>query len=184
MDAQVGKVLEALDRSKQADNTVVVFMSDHGYHLGEHGLWQKMSLFENSARVPLVIYDRRAKGNGKACARTVELVDLHATLAELCGLTAKTDGTSLKPLLNDPSAKWEKPAITQVTRGATNDPAKPPQMGYSVRTENYRYTEWGTAGAKGTQLFDYTTDPNELTNLVADPKHAHTVTAMKALLKR
>ncbi|MBL8792598.1 MAG: sulfatase, partial [Planctomycetia bacterium] len=93
MDAQVGQVLRALEESKLADRTIVVFFSDHGYHLGEHGLWQKMSLFENSARVPLVIHDPRAKGNGKPCTRTVELVDLHATLADLCGLEVpKTDG--------------------------------------------------------------------------------------------
>ena len=175
MDAQVGRVVDALDRLKLADKTVIVFLSDHGYHLGEHGLWQKMSLFENSARVPLVIVDPRSKGNGKVSTRTVELVDLHATLAELCNVgTPKTDGKSLKPLLEDPSMKWEKPAFTQVTRAAF--------MGRSVRTERYRYTEWD-AGKKGAQLFDYENDPQELTNLVQDPKSAATVKEMKGLLK-
>lgn len=189
MDAQVGKLLEALETLKLTQTTIVVFISDHGYHLGEHGLWQKMSLFENSARVPLVVFDPRAKANGKACGRTVELVDLHATLADLCGLTAKTDGASLKPLLADPAAEWDKPAVTQVSRGtptATGDsgPKVPPLMGYSVRTERYRYTEWGKGGEKGTQLFDYTTDPDELTNLASDAKHADTVKQLRALLRR
>lgn len=188
MDAQVGRVLDALEKLKLADKTIVVFMSDHGYHLGEHGLWQKMSLFENSARVPLVIYDPRSKGNGKACARTVELVDLHATLADLAGLPAKTDGASLKPLLNDPSAPWNKPAVTQVSRGtptATGETTgkNPWFMGYSVRNERYRYTEWD-GGKKGVQLYDYDTDPNELKNLADDPKHADLVKQLKALLPK
>src|SRR4051812_30014004 len=166
MDAQVGRVLDALEKQKLADRTIVVFISDHGYHLGEHGLWQKMSLFENSARVPLVIYDPRSKANGKACTRTVELVDLHATLAELTGLpAAKTDGKSLKPLLDDPAVKWDKPAVTQVSRGTPTATGAPPPknpgiMGYSVRNERYRYTEWD-GGAKGTQLYDYGRDPGE-----------------------
>jgi uncharacterized sulfatase len=188
MDAQVGRVLAALDRLKLADKTVVVFLSDHGYHLGEHGLWQKMSLWENSARVPLVIHDPRAKGNGKVCARTVELVDLHATLADLCGLTAPpTDGASLTPLLADPAAAWHRPAVTQVSRGtptATGEQrpkGQPWFMGYTVRTERYRYTEWD-GGAKGTQLYDMAADPGELTNLAADPAHAETVKAMKGKL--
>ena len=136
-----------------------------------------MSLFENSARVPLIIYDPRAKGNGKACGRTVELVDLHATLADLAGLPVpKTDGASLKSLLDDPAAKWDRPAITQVSRGtptATGEPKakKPGFMGYSVRTERYRYTEWD-GGKAGTQLYDYDKDPGELKNLADDPTHA------------
>ncbi len=181
MDAQVGRLLDALERLKLADKTIVVFLSDHGYHLGEHGLWQKMSLFENSTRVPLVIYDPRAKGNGKVCGRTVELVDLHATLAELCGLTAPpTDGVSLKPLLDDPAAKWDRPAYTQVVRGGGKK--GDPFQGRSVRTERYRYTEWD-GGKRGVQLYDYETDPKELKNLADDPKYADTVKEMKALLK-
>jgi uncharacterized sulfatase len=189
MDAQVGEVLTALNRLNLADKTIVVFISDHGYHLGEHGLWQKMSLFENSARVPLVIYDPRAKGNGKACGRTVELVDLHATLADLAGLPApKTDGTSLKPLLENPGAEWKKPAITQVSRGtptATGEQTgkNPWFMGYSVRDERYRYTEWD-GGKKGVQLSDYQEDPNEFKNLADDPAHAETVKRLKALLPK
>lgn len=194
MDAQVGRVIDALEKLKLADKTIVVFISDHGYHLGEHGLWQKMSLFENSARVPLIVYDPRAKGNGKASARTVELIDLHPTLADLAGLPApegkatKLDGVSLKPLLDDPAAKWEKPALTQVSRGtptATGEVVgkNPWFMGYSVRTERYRYTEWD-GGKKGAQLFDYDTDPSELKNLADDAKHADVVKQMKALLPK
>lgn len=188
MDAQLGVLLDALDRLKLADRTIVVFLSDHGYHLGEHGLWQKMSLFENSTRVPLVIYDPRGRANGKVCGRTVELVDLHATLAEVCGLPAPpTDGKSLKPLLDDPAAGWDKPAVTQVSRGtptATGEQrpkGQPWFMGYTVRTERYRYTEWD-GGKKGAQLYDYEADPQETKNLADDPKHAALVARLKAHL--
>ena len=185
MDAQVGQLLDALDRLNLADRTIVVFLSDHGYHLYEHGLWQKMSLFENSARVPLLICVPGNRSNGQTCRRTVELVDLHPTLADLCGLTAPTnlEGKSLKPLLDNPQASWDKPALTQVSRGtptATNDPSKKPSyMGRSIRTERYRFTEWDH-GEKGVELYDYDTDPGELKNLAAVPGHAETV----ALLRR
>jgi uncharacterized sulfatase len=192
MDAQVGIVLDSLEKLKLADKTIIVFISDHGYHLGEHGLWQKMSLFENSCRVPLIIYDPRSKGNGKASARTVELVDLHATLAELCGLPAPSgsapalEGKSLTPLLTDPTAKWDTPAITQVSRGtptATGEPVgkNPWFLGYSVRNERYRYTEWD-GGKKGVQLYDYEKDPGELKNLADDPAYADVVKQMKAMI--
>jgi uncharacterized sulfatase len=189
MDAQVGVVVDALEKLKLADKTIVVFMSDHGYHLGEHGLWQKMSIFENSARVPLVIYDPRAKGNGKVCSRTVELVDLHATLADLCGLPApKTDGANLAPLLGNPAARWDRPAFTQVSRGTPTKTGErvgknPWFLGYSVRTDRYRYTEWD-GGKKGVQLFDYQNDPGELKNLADDPGSAEVVAQMKKLLPR
>jgi len=191
MDAQLGIVLAGLERLGLADKTIVVFLSDHGYHLGEHGLWQKMSLFENSARVPLVIYDPRAKGNGKACGRTVELVDLHPTLAHLCGLTppAGLDGQSLAPLVADPAASWDKAAITQVSRGTptatgeTTPKGQKPVMGYSIRTERYRYTEWDE-GKRGVQLYDYQTDPNELTNLADSKEHAAILADLRGALRK
>lgn len=180
MDAQLGIVLKTLDKLKLADKTIVVFISDHGYHLGEHGLWQKMSLFENSTRVPLIIYDPRSRGDNRHCARTVELVDLHATLADLCGLeTPTTDGTSLKPLLDDPNHAWSQPAFTQVTRGGRGAGF----MGRSVRTERYRYTEWD-GGKKGAQLYDYETDPGETKNLANDPQHADVVKELSALVRK
>jgi uncharacterized sulfatase len=193
MDAQLGKLLDALDRLQLAERTIVVFLSDHGYHLGEHGLWQKLSLFEQSTRVPLVIYQPGAKGNGRSSPRTVELIDLHPTLAELCGLPAppRVEGKSLKPLLENPAAPWDKPALTQVARNLNvgtfpkaddaKKKAQRPVMGYSLRTERWRYTEWD-GGKEGAQLYDHTADPLELKNLAGDPQHAATVAELKKLL--
>jgi iduronate 2-sulfatase len=142
-----------------------------------------MSLFENSARVPLIIHDPRAKANGRACVRTVELVDLHATLADLCGLEApKTDGMSLKPLLEDSTRAWDRPAFTQVTRPSPTPKDNPWFMGRTVRTERYRYTEWDD-GKKGAQLYDLENDPGELKNLATDPAADKIVAELKARLK-
>ncbi len=177
VDAQVGRLLEALDRLKLADKTVVVFWSDNGYHIGELGLWKKQSLFENSARVPVIMAAPGQKTKGQASPRTVELLDLYPTLADLCGLTPKHQlaGRSLRPLLDDPKAPWDKPAFTQVWRGRF--------PGHSVRTERWRYTEWDD-GRQGAQLYDYQTDPEEQHNLAGDPKHAPTVVALKALVQK
>ncbi|MEA3209864.1 MAG: hypothetical protein QOE70_2921 [Chthoniobacter sp.] len=176
VDAQIGRVLDALDRLGLRENTVVVFWSDHGYHLGEHGLWMKQSCFEESARVPLIIAPPASKSAGTSCARTVELVDLYPTLAELAGLPPPKDlqGFSLRPLLDDPGAKWSHPAFTQVQRGGF--------AGHSVRTERWRYTEWDD-GAKGVELYDHEADPREVHNLANDPQQAETVGQLKALLR-
>ncbi len=191
MDAQLGRVLDALDRLGLVDNTIITFCGDHGWLLGEHGQWQKMSLFEQSARVPLIIAAPKAKGNGKASPRTVELVDLHATLADLCGLKPppNLEGTSLRPLLENPSAKWDKPAYTQVTRGVavgTLDQDVKGQravMGRSVRTERWRYTEWDE-GRQGVELYDHDHDPQEYRNLANDPKYSSQMAGLKKLLHR
>lgn len=177
VDAQIGRVLDAVDRLGLRDNTIIVFWSDHGYHLGEHGLWFKQSCFEESTRVPLIISVPGKKTAGQACSRPVELVDLYPTLADLAGLTPPEhlEGYSLRPLIDDPKAQWDHPAYTQVQRG--NDP------GHSVRTERWRYTEWAF-GEKGQELYDHDNDPQELHNLAADAKYADVVAQMKALLKQ
>jgi len=177
VDAQIGKLLDTMDRLKLWSNTVVVFWSDHGYHVGEHGLWMKQSLFEEAARVPLVIVAPGARGHGKTCVRTVEFVDLYPTLADLAGLTPpkRLEGVSLRPLLEDPHKVWDRPAFTQVQRGGF--------PGYSVRTERWRYTEWDD-GQKGAQLYDHDADPHELHNLAGDLKYAKVAGEMKALVKK
>jgi iduronate 2-sulfatase len=187
MDQQVGKLLDALDRLKLRDNTIVVFHSDHGYHLGEHGLWQKQSLFEESARVPLMIAVPGMKTAGQASPRVAELVDVYPTVAALCGLKGPENlaGKSLEPLLAKPDAAWDKVAVTQVQRGG-GQPAKaktPPAAfkGYSVRNERYRYTQWDD-GKRGAELYDHESDPQEITNLTDKPEMAGVVKEMKAKL--
>jgi uncharacterized sulfatase len=181
-DVQVGRLLDVLDRLGLADNTIVVFFGDHGWLLGEHGQWQKMCLFEQSARVPLVIRAPGAAGAGKPCNRTVELVDLYPTLADLCGLESPghVEGESLRPLLEDPQQSWPFPAYTQVTRGGRNSEAR--FMGRSVRTERWRYTEWDE-GRQGTELYDHQLDPGEMSNL-ADNANSASVRDLLAILLR
>jgi uncharacterized sulfatase len=176
MDARVGELLDALDKLDLAKKTIVVFVSDHGYHLGEHNLWQKMSLFDGVARVPLIIRAPGNMGAGKASPRPVEMIDVYPTLAEYCGLKApaELEGLSLKAFLDNPSAARERPAYTQVRR--------PMADGRSVRTERHRYTEWNK-GAKGRQLYDLDADPLEMNNLAADPAHAETVSRLSKLLQ-
>ena len=172
VDAQIGRVLDALDRLQLTDNTIVVLWSDHGYHLGEHlGIWQKRTLFEESARAPLIIRAPGAKGNGQACQGIVEFVDLYPTLADLAQLTppAELDGKSLRPLLDDPARQWDSSAITQILRPA-DDRLPAMVMGRSIRTERWRYTEWN-AGANGLELYDHEKDPREIQSLAIKPNH-------------
>jgi len=193
MDAQVGRVVDSLDRLGLADDTVIVFTSDHGYHMGEHGLYQKMSLFEESARVPLLIVAPGASQAGGVAKSPVSQVDLFPTLAELCGVTAPTNvqGQSLVPMLKDPDVAGRGWALTQVSRGGgpnratvTRDAASDsaPFFGYSLRTPRWRYTEWDE-GRQGRELYDHDNDPRELTNLADAADHASTVAELSQQLR-
>jgi len=179
MDAQVGRLLDALEKLKLTDDTIVLFFGDHGFHLGEHGgLYRKMSVFEESARVPLII---RVPGKKPAVSpRLAELVDIYPTLADLAKLTPPEglEGTSLAPLLEDPKRSWKTAAFTTVTRRPAS-PGGQRVFGRSVRTEKYRYTVWDGGDA---ELYDHDADPHEFANLAADPKHTATVANLKKVL--
>lgn len=179
MDWNAGRVLDELAQLGLADNTIVVFWGDNGYQLGEKGKWSKAgSLWEQGARIPLMIYDPRAKGNGKPSPRIVQSVDIYPTLVDLCGLPAVQglEGLSLRPLLNEPQAKWKHPAYTiwnERARGVS---------GVVIRTERWRYAEFFGRGA-GAMLVDPLNDPHELKNLVNDPQHAAVVKELSSLAK-
>lgn len=177
VDAQVGRLLDALEQNGLMDNTVIVFWSDHGYFLGEKGLWYKRKAFERSARMPLIIAAPGLTANAST-SKPVELLDVYPTLADLCGLEApkNLEGVSLRPLLTDPeNATWGKPAVTQVWHS-------PKAWGYSLRNDRYRYTEW-LEGKAGRELYDHANDPDEVHNLAMSAEHVDTVAQLSQQLK-
>lgn len=174
MDTQVGLLLDTLDRLKLWDNTVVVFLGDHGWHLGEHdGFWAKVSLMQESARAPLIVYAPGKKSNAVS-PRLAEFVDVFPTLTELCGLPLPTglEGVSLAPLLDDPNRPWKKAAFTVVTR--------PGGLGRAVRTETHTFLVWPDGSE---QLYDYTRDAKEYDNLALDTRLKSTADELRLLLK-
>jgi arylsulfatase A-like enzyme len=177
-DWNLGRVLAELDHLGLRQNTVVVFVADHGYQLGEKGKWSKAgSLFENGTRVPLIIHAPGAHGNGRSSTRIVQSLDIYRTLAELCNLEIPPgiEGHSLVPLLNDPRAKWDHTAYSIWSEDGTT------VHGTMVRTEQWRYAEFGPNAANGAMLFDVHADPLELTNLADRPEHHATRTQLSAL---
>jgi uncharacterized sulfatase len=176
MDEQLGHVLDALDRFGLRANTIIVLWGDHGWHLGEKGMWAKGTLFEPSAHAPLFIVDpRKPNTAGQACGRVVEFVGIYPTLVELCGLAMPPglEGTSLTPLLDHPQAPWARPAFTLV--------AREDWLGRSVHTEQYCYTEWDE-GRRGAELYDLQADPNELKNLAANTNYTAAISTLQKLL--
>jgi uncharacterized sulfatase len=181
MDAQLGLVLDTLDKHKLWDNTVVLLFGDHGWHLYDHlQLWRKMTVFEQAARAPLIVH-APGKASGVGCPRLVEFVDIYPTLTELAGLPQAPgmEGTSFVPLLEGPQRPWKKAAYTMVARSGS-------RFGRSVRTERYRYTEW-EEGRSGAELYDHEVDLYEWTNLAwptrpKTPRTTATLDEMRKLL--
>jgi iduronate 2-sulfatase len=172
MDAQVGKVLDALKRAGLEDDTIVIFTSDHGYHLGEHDFWEKVSLRDESSQVPLII---SVPGKKPAVsASLVELVDLYPTTARLCGLEvpARLQGKDISPLLDRPSQSVRDVAFS----------VAPMREGFLLRDERWAYLQYGEDAAQGVELFDVVNDPKQFTNLALKPEHAATVKRFQATL--
>lgn len=177
MDDQVGRLLGQLKALELDRNTIVILWGDHGWHLGEKGMWAKGTLFETSARGPMIVADPRTGfEHGAVCRRIVQYLDIAPTLVDLAGLPACAwhQGTALRPLLVEPTANWDRPAITVQVRSWF--------VGRSIRTERWRYTEWDE-GRRGRALYDHDTDPHEMRNLAAVDAHAGTVAALSKELK-
>lgn len=165
-DVQVGRLLDALDNSPHAGNTIVILWGDHGWHLGEKQHWRKFALWEEATRAPLMITAPGVTRPGSKCGRTVDFMSVYATLSELCGLPIPehTEGPSLVPLLKSPTAKWDRPAVTTHGRG-----------NHAVRSERFRYIRY----ANGDQeLYDHDADPMEWKNLAGDSRYAAEIAAL------
>lgn len=169
VDDQLGQLLDALENSPHADNTIIVLWSDHGYHLGEKAHWTKFVLWERATRVPLIIAGPGVTA-GAHCDRPVSLLDLYPTLAALSDLPipAAVEGNNLVPLLKDPALDWPQPAL--MTYGPYN---------HAVRSERWRYISYADGGE---ELYDHDNDPQEWHNLAADPQHRAVIAALRQWL--
>ena len=176
MDAQIGRVLSQLDSLGLTENTVIVFCGDHGYHLGEHGIWGKQTLFEVSLRSPLIVsVPRQAHPKATTNALT-ELVDIYPTLCDACQLPIpqQLEGTSLMPLIEQPMHPWKAAAFSRFGGTVSG--------GNSIRTDRYRYTEWGENAERGIELYDYDVDPNETVNIAQLPENTELITQLSEQL--
>jgi iduronate 2-sulfatase len=178
-DTQVGKLFSVMDRFELWGNTIVVLLGDHGYHLGEHGWWNKVTVFELGARAPMMMWVPGIGKMGQETDSVVEYVDLYPTLVDLCGLKPphKLSGKSLRPVLSEPAKTWNEAAYTQVVRSNIG-------MGYSVRTDRWRFIQWGRDGEGGYELYDQSKDPLDYYNLADRPEYKKVRKEMAALLEK
>jgi iduronate 2-sulfatase len=172
-----------------AHNTVVILWGDHGFHLGEQGLWTKANNYEWATRAPLILFVPGRPNAGGRTSALVEFVDIYPTLAEACGLAIPTglEGVSMMPLLARPDRPWKRAAFSQYPRSRTGHRHRKhgDVMGYAVRTDRYRYVEWrewATKKVVARELYDHQGDPKEMVNVAARKEHEATVTKLSKLL--
>lgn len=190
LDAQLGEILDALEASGLADNTIIVFTSDHGFHIGEQSLWGKTTNFELDARVPLILVDpRRPSIANQQTSALAELVDLYPTLANLTGMEGdlpdNLEGDDLSPILDDPTFIVKEAAFTQHQHPFYGSARNWRALGYSVRTTRWRFTEWrdiSTGSTIADELYDHQEDPLETTNLADDSQRADVIATLKKAL--
>ncbi len=180
VDAQVGKLMKQLEESGELDNTVIIFISDHGWHLGHQAMWGKTTNFENSALAPMII-SVPGKMKGIKLNQLVEYVDIYPTLVELAGLKPAEylEGTSYVDLLNNPERSWKKAAFSQFPRGKEME-------GFAIRTDNFRYVEWRDGKDNSllvAELYDHRNDPLETINVASDEKYKEIVIDLAKQLK-
>ena len=184
-DAQIGKLLDELDRLGLAKDTIVILWGDHGWKLGEHAAWCKHTNTEDDTRAPLLLSVPGMKNSGTRTDALVEFVDIYPTLSELAGLPLPEhlEGTSFMPLLADPKLPWKSAAFSQYPRSSGGKNL----MGYSMRTKNYRFTLWvdrkNHSKVAATELYDHRIDPQENQNIAAKPENADLVKELSAQLR-
>ena len=185
IDEQVGKLISKLEELKLKESTLIIFVSDHGFLLGEHELWQKPNLFENTLRIPLIISDPRSAKAGLSSDSLIELIDIYPTILELSDLKIPEHvlGRSFAKLINRPSMPFRKSALSQSHARVTQPNLKKENIfGYSLRTEQFRYTEWAK-GTHGTELYDHTNDSGENTNLSSHDAYQDVEAELRRLLR-
>lgn len=179
VDAQLGRLLDELEALGLRENTVIAFWGDHGWNLGEHGLWCKHCNYETSTHSPLIVSSPDQKAKGKPTRALCEFVDIYPTVTELAGLPLPDhlEGTSLAPLMDDPETPWKRAAFSQYPRGRG-------RMGYSMRTDRYRYTEWLENGDQvlARELYDHEEDPAENVNIADLPENGELCTRLSGWL--
>jgi len=176
MDAQVGKLLNALEETDQLENTLIVFFGDHGYHLGEHNWWNKVTIFEQGTSAPFILAGPVIEKKGVRSNAMFEFIDIYPTLAQILNLKNTPDyleGKSFANVIHDPSLPFRSEVRAVVNRGK--------MLGRTVKNQNWRYTEWDE-GKKGSELYDQINDPIEYNNLAENPEYGDVIAKMKALL--
>lgn len=183
LDAQIGRLMEGLDRIQLRNKTIIILWGDNGYKLGEHGSWSKSTNFETDTRVPLIVSVPGLKTAGKHTNALVESVDIYPSLCQLCGLDLPgqpLEGISFAPILEEPTLKWKKAAYSLYPSGAN-------LMGRAIRTDRFRYIEWTNPNKEkilARELYDHETDPGENVNVAKDPSYKGTITELEQMMKQ